>query len=35
MIDLDENFLQVDARIWLTGGAIVLLVAIAHVALRW
>jgi small-conductance mechanosensitive channel len=35
MIDLDEDFLQVDTRIWLTGGAIVLLVAIAHVALRW
>jgi len=35
MPDLSATFLGVDLRTWITGGAIVLLVAIAHVALGW
>jgi small-conductance mechanosensitive channel len=35
MTDMSTTFLQVELRTWLTGGAIVLLVAIAHLALRW
>jgi len=35
MPDLNSAFLGVELRTWVTGGAIVLLVAIAHVALRW
>src|SRR5688500_17308645 len=31
----DSTFLGVDARTWITGGAMVLLVAVAHVALRF
>jgi small-conductance mechanosensitive channel len=32
---LEEFLIDVDARTWITGGAILLLVAIAHVGLRW
>jgi small-conductance mechanosensitive channel len=35
MPDLKSTFLQVDLRTWLTGGAIVALVAVAHIVLRW
>jgi small-conductance mechanosensitive channel len=35
MLDLNSTLLGVELRTWVTGGAIVLLVAIAHVALRW
>jgi small-conductance mechanosensitive channel len=35
MPDLNSNLLGIEFRTWLTGGMIVLLVAIAHVALRW
>ena len=35
MLDLDSHFLGVELRTWVTGGAIVLLVAIAHIGLRW
>src|SRR5688572_405157 len=35
MTDLNATFLSVDVRTWFTGGAIVLLVAIAHVAMGW
>jgi small-conductance mechanosensitive channel len=32
---IESTFLGVEVRTWITGGAIVLLVAIAHVGLRW
>ena len=32
---IESNFLGVELRTWITGGALVLLVAIAHVALRF
>lgn len=35
MPDLSSTFLHVPLSIWLTGGAIVFLVALAHIALRW
>jgi len=35
MPDLNSTFLGIELRIWVTCGAIVLLVGIAHVALRW
>ena len=35
MPDMTATFLGVELRTWITGGAIVLLVAIAHVALGW
>jgi len=35
MPDLNSTLLGIELRTWVTGGAIVLLVAIAHVALRW
>src|SRR5688572_5166012 len=35
MPELNSTFLGVEWRSWLTGGAIMLLVAIAHAALRW
>ena len=35
MPDLNSIFLGVEFRTWITGGAIVLLVAIAHTALGW
>ena len=35
MPDMNSNFLGVDFKTWITGGAILLLVAIAHVSLRW
>ncbi|HET9862168.1 MAG TPA: mechanosensitive ion channel domain-containing protein [Steroidobacteraceae bacterium] len=35
MEGLSGTFLGVDLRTWITGGVIVLLVAIAHVGLRW
>jgi small-conductance mechanosensitive channel len=35
MHDLSATFLGVEMRTWISGGAIVLLVAIAHVALGW
>jgi hypothetical protein len=35
MPDLRSAFLGVELRTWIIGGAIVLLVAIAHVGLRW
>ena len=35
MPDLNSVFLGVELRTWVTGGAIVLLVAIAHVGLGW
>jgi len=35
MPDLNSTLLGVELRTWVTGGAIVLCVAIAHVALRW
>jgi small-conductance mechanosensitive channel len=35
MPDLNSILLGVSLRTWVTGGAILLLVAIAHVALRW
>jgi small-conductance mechanosensitive channel len=35
MPDLNSTLLGIELRIWITCGAIVLLVAIAHVALRW
>ncbi len=35
MPDLDAHLLGVELRTWLTGGAIVLLVAVAHFGLRW
>ena len=35
MPDLSSTLLGVDARTWILGGAILLLVAIAHAALRW
>jgi small-conductance mechanosensitive channel len=35
MPDLGSNLLGMELRTWVTGSAIVLLVAIAHVALRW
>jgi small-conductance mechanosensitive channel len=35
MPDLNSTLLGIEFRTWVTGGAIVLLVAIAHVALRW
>ena len=34
MPDMNSSFFGVDFRTWITGGAIVLLVALAHVALR-
>ena len=35
MDGMSPTFLGVDLRTWIIGGAIVLLVAIAHVGLRW
>jgi small-conductance mechanosensitive channel len=35
MPDMNSTLLGVELRTWITGGAIVLLVAIAHLALRW
>jgi len=35
MPDMNSHFLGVELRIWITGGAIVLLVALAHVGLGW
>ena len=35
MPDMSSTFLGVELQTWVTGGAIVLLVAIAHLALRW
>jgi small-conductance mechanosensitive channel len=35
MPDLSATFLGVDLRTWITGGVIVVLVAIAHAGLRW
>jgi small-conductance mechanosensitive channel len=35
MPDVNSTLLGVELRTWITGGAIVLLVAIAHLALRW
>jgi small-conductance mechanosensitive channel len=35
MPDMSLNFLGVELRTWITGGAIVLLVAIAHAGLGW
>jgi small-conductance mechanosensitive channel len=35
MPDLSATFLGVELRTWITGGAIILLVAIAHVGLSW
>jgi len=35
MPDLYSTLLGIELRTWITGGAIVLLVAIAHVCLRW
>jgi small-conductance mechanosensitive channel len=35
MPDLNSTFLNIDLKTWLTVGAIVLLMAIAHVGLRW
>ena len=35
MPDMSSTFLGVELRTWITGGAIVLLVAIAHMGLGW
>ncbi len=35
MLDLNSTLLGIDLRTWLTGGAIIVLVAIAHLGLRW
>jgi small-conductance mechanosensitive channel len=35
MPDLDSTFFGAELRTWMTGGAMVLLVAIAHAALHW
>src|SRR5688572_25956830 len=35
MPDMSSTILGVELRTWVTGGAIVLLVAIAHLALSW
>ena len=35
MLDANSTFLGVDVNTWMTGGAIVLLVAIAHTGIRW
>jgi hypothetical protein len=35
LLDLNSTLLGIELRTWVTGGAIVPLVAVAHVALRW